>query len=43
MMKIKNQRAQKKCVIERKPKFKDYKNSLEAAQIERKIIYSRKN
>ena len=29
----------KKCVIKRKLKFQDYKNCLEAAQLERKINY----
>ena len=33
----------KKCVIKRKLKFQDYKNSLEATQIERRINYLRKN
>ena len=33
----------KKCVIKGKLKFQDYKNCLEAAQIERKINYLRKN
>ena len=32
----------KKCVIKRKLKFQDYKNCLEAAQIERKLNYLRK-
>ena len=32
----------RKCVIKRKLKFNDYKNCLEAAQIERKINYLRK-
>ena len=32
----------KKCVIKRKLKFQDYKNCLEAAQMERKINYLRK-
>ena len=43
MMKIKKQKAQKKCVIKRKLKFKDYKKCLEVAQIERKINYFKKN
>ena len=29
----------KKCVLKRKLKFEDYKNCLEASQIERKINY----
>ena len=33
----------KKCVIKRKLKFEDYKNCLEAAQIENKINYLEKN
>ena len=33
----------KKCVIKRKLRFQDYKKSLEAVQIERKINYLRKN
>ena len=36
MMKIKKQKIQK-SVHEKKLKFQDYKNSLEAAQIENKI------
>ena len=38
MMKI----GTKKCVIKRQLKFKDYKNCLKAAQIERKINYLRR-
>ena len=41
-MKIKNKR-QKKCVIKTKLKFKDYKNYLEAAQIENKVNHLEKN
>ena len=33
----------KKCVIKRKLKLEDYKNCLEAAQIENKINYLEKN
>ena len=33
----------KKCVIKRKPKFQDYKNCLEAPQIENKINHLEKN
>ena len=33
----------KKCVIKRKLKFEDYKNCLEAAQIENKINHLEKN
>ena len=32
----------KKCVIKRKLKFQDYKDCLEAAQMERKIEYFKK-
>ena len=42
-MKIKKQKAQKKRVIEKKLKFQDYKNSLEASQIENKISHLEKN
>ena len=42
VVKIKKQKAQKRCVIKRKLKFQDYRNCLEAAQIERKINYLRK-
>ena len=40
-MKIKKQKAQKKCIIKRKLKFHDHKNCLRAAQIVRKINYLR--
>ena len=33
----------KKCAIKRKLKFEDFKNCLEAAQIENKINHSKKN
>ena len=36
VMKIKKQKAQKKCVIKRKLKFENYKNCLEANQRENK-------
>ena len=42
-MKIKKQKAQKKCVIKRKLKFENYKNCLEATQLENKINYREKN
>ena len=42
-MKIKKAKATKKCVIKRKLKFQDYKNCLEAAQIENKISHLEKN
>ena len=41
-MKAKKQMAKKHCVIKRKLKFQDYKNCLEAAQIEKKIKYLEK-
>ena len=41
-MRIKNQKTQK-SVIKRNLKFRDYKNCLEAAQIENKINYLEKN
>ena len=43
MMKIKKAKGIKKCVIKRKLKFQDYKNCLEAAQIENKINHLEKN
>ena len=39
-MKMKRQKAQKKCVIKRKLKVEDYENCLEATQIENKIKHS---
>ena len=36
-MKIKKQKARKKCVIKRKLIFEDYQNCLEVAQIENKM------
>ena len=38
----KKAKGTKKCVIKRKLKFQDYKNCLEAAQIERKMNYLEK-
>ena len=38
----KKAKGTKKCVIKRKLKFKDYRNCLEAARVERKIKYLRK-
>ena len=38
----KKAKGTKKCVIKRKLKFQDYKNCLEAAQIENKIIHEEK-
>ena len=32
-MKIKKQKEQKKCVIKRNPKFRDYKKCLKTSQI----------
>ena len=43
MMKIKKQKAPKKCVIKRKIKFQDYKSCLEAAEIKSKINHLEKN
>ena len=42
MMKIKKTKDTKTCII-KKVKFQDYKNGLEAAEIERKISNLRKN
>ena len=39
----KKQKTQKTCVIKRKLKFEDYKNCLEAAQIENEINHLGKN
>ena len=39
----KKARGTEKCVIKRKLKFQDFKNCFEAAQIEKKINYLRKN
>ena len=40
--KDKKAKGTKKCIIKRKLKFQDYRNCLEAAQIERKINFLRK-
>ena len=37
VVKIKKQKAEKKCVIKRKLKFENYKNCLEAIQLENEI------
>ena len=37
VVKIKRQAAQRKCVIKRKIKFENYKNYLEATQVDDKI------
>ena len=42
-MKIKKQKAQKKCFLKRKLKFENYKNCLEATQLDNKIDYLEKN
>ena len=42
-MKIKKQKAQKKCVIKRNLKFENYKNCLVATQLENKVNYLYKN
>ena len=36
MIRIKKQKAQKKCALKRKLKFEDYKYCLEATQLEKK-------
>ena len=41
-MKTKKVKSTNKCVIKRKLKFEDYKNCLEAAQIENKINHLEK-
>ena len=38
----KKAKCTKKCVIKRKLKFENYKNSLEATQLDNKIIYLEK-
>ena len=43
MMKTKKQKTQKKCVIKSQLKFQDYKNCLEAPQIQNKINRSAQN
>ena len=40
--KIRKQRAQKKCLIKRKLKFDNYKNCLEATQLENKTDHLEK-
>ena len=42
-MKIKKQKASKKCITKRELKFRNCKNCLEAAQIENKINHLEKN
>ena len=42
VVKIKNKRH-KKCVIKRKIKFQNFKNCLEATQLENKMNYLEKN
>ena len=41
-MKINQEKGTKKCVIKRKIKCQDYRNCLEAVQIENKINYLQK-
>ena len=41
-MKINQEKGTKKCVTKRKLKVQDYKNCLEAAQIENKINHLKK-
>ena len=43
VVKLKKQKTQKKCVTKRKLKFENYKNSLEATQLDNKINYLDKN
>ena len=40
---MENQKDTKKCVIKRKLKFENYKNCLEATQLDNKIKYLEKN
>ena len=42
VLKSKKQKTQKKCVIKRKLKFRNYKNCLEATQLDKKINYLEK-
>ena len=43
VMKIKKAKGTKKCDIKRKLKFENYKNCLEATELENKINYLEKN
>ena len=43
MIKIKKVKGTTKCVIKRKLKIRDYKNFLEAAEIENKLNHLEKN
>ena len=43
VVKIKKAKGTKKCVINRKHKFENYKNCLEAIQLENKVSYLEKN
>ena len=43
VVKIKKQKAQKKCVIKRQLKFENYKNCFEATQLDNKINYLEEN
>ena len=42
VVKMENQKDTKKCVIKRKLKFENYKNCLEATQLDNKIKYLEK-
>ena len=42
-VKIKKKQGTEMCVIKRKLKFENYKNSLEATQLENKISHLEKN
>ena len=39
----KKAKSTKRCIIKRKPKFDNYRNCLEATQIENKVSYLEKN
>ena len=43
VVKVKKAKGTKKCVIKRKLKFENYKNCLEATQLENKINHLKKN
>ena len=43
VVKNKKGKGKKKCVIKRKLKFENYKNCLEATQLDNKITYLEKN
>ena len=43
VVKVKKAKGTKKCVIRRKLKFENYKNCLEATQLDNKIYYLEEN